>query len=270
MTLRALTGDAWFSDSISPMESKDAVLDLQGKWIIEISDLSTIKRSGVEVIKAFQSRQVDHCRPPYGRVSQDYPRRCVLVGTTNEAEYLKDSTGNRRYWPVSCTKVDPDWVRQNRDQLWAEAVHVFKTGEIWWPTDSKLLKLIREEQAKREQVDPWLEKIAGFCDDTKILNVSQVLDHLGIKVAYQTKVHQDRVAGCLKSLGWKRRRLCLTGKQKRPWAYVAPGVKYISKAMKEKFVAANGSFQIAAGMFHAGAVEGGYSFHDTKILDHDL
>ena len=88
---------AWFADEVADLGTKDSALDLHGKWVIELGELSAMRRSDIERVKAYVSRQVDHFRPPYGRRSQDHPRRCVFVGTTNADSYLADETGNRRF-----------------------------------------------------------------------------------------------------------------------------------------------------------------------------
>jgi hypothetical protein len=99
--LAALVPNAdWFADEISDLGSKDSAQDLRGKWLLELAELSALKRGEIERVKAFMSRSVDHYRPSYGRRSQDFPRQCFFAGTTNAEEYLIDETGNRRWWPV--------------------------------------------------------------------------------------------------------------------------------------------------------------------------
>ena len=124
----------WFADEISDLGSKDSAQDLRGKWIIELAELSAMKRGDIERTKAFMSRAIDHYRPSYGRRSQDFPRQCVFAGTTNADTYLGDETGNRRFWPVKVGHIDLAGLREVRDQLWAEAVAAFKAGEKWWLT----------------------------------------------------------------------------------------------------------------------------------------
>jgi predicted P-loop ATPase len=144
----------WFSDEISDLGSKDSAQDLRGKWIIELAELSAMKRGDIERTKAFMSRAVDHYRPSYGRRSQDFPRQCVFSGTTNSESYFGDETGNRRFWPVRVGKIDVAGLRESRDQLWAEAVAAFKAGETWW-LSGDVEKAAAEEQAERRIVDPW-------------------------------------------------------------------------------------------------------------------
>ena len=116
-----------FFDSELAIGDKDADQALRGKFLIELPELSALSRHDFRVLKAFVTRQVDSYRPSFGRMSRDFPRRCVFVGTTNDEEYLKDPTGNRRWQPVRCGVVDAiDWaaIERDRDQLWAEALHL--------------------------------------------------------------------------------------------------------------------------------------------------
>jgi putative DNA primase/helicase len=122
-TLRALVGDDWFTDQISDLGTKDWCQDLRGVWVIELSELSAIRPGEVEKVKAYISRQVDHYRPSYGRRTIDVPRQRVFIGTTNAREYLSDITGNRRYWPVTCVKLDLDATHRDREQIWAVAAY---------------------------------------------------------------------------------------------------------------------------------------------------
>ena len=99
----------WFADEISDLGSKDSAQDLRGKWILELAELSALKRGDIERTKAFMSRSVDHYRPSYGRRSQDFPRQCVFAGTTNADAYLGDETGNRRFGrPGSAVSTSSD------------------------------------------------------------------------------------------------------------------------------------------------------------------
>ena len=90
----------WFTDEIADLGSKDSAQDLPGKWIIELGELSAMAKSAVERIKGFIARSIDHYRPSYGRNSQDFPRGSIFIGSTNAIQYLPDTTGNRRWWPV--------------------------------------------------------------------------------------------------------------------------------------------------------------------------
>jgi predicted P-loop ATPase len=114
--------DPWFSDELADLGGKDAAMQTQGMWLIEISELDAMSRSEVSRIKAFISRSTDRFRPPYGSRVIESPRSCVFWGTTNSDAYLKDETGGRRFWPIKAGRINIDALAAARDQLWAENV----------------------------------------------------------------------------------------------------------------------------------------------------
>ncbi len=133
-TLFAKLGKEWFSDSlsISDMKDKTAAEKLQGYWVLEISELNGIRKVDVEVVKSFISRTDDKYRHAYGTTVENHPRSCIIVGTTNsDSGFLRDVTGNRRFWPVNVCdhgKYYP-WELEDEDQVWAEAIEYYKRGE---------------------------------------------------------------------------------------------------------------------------------------------
>ena len=147
----------WFTDEIADLGSKDSAQDLPGKWIIELGELSAMGKSAVERIKGFIARSSDHYRPSYGRNSQDFPRGCIFIGSTN-ATSTSDTTGNRRWWPVTVGDIKLDALRQDVPQLWAEAVAAYKAGEEWW-LDVDGEARAAEQQEQRAEVDPWEELV---------------------------------------------------------------------------------------------------------------
>ena len=165
--LRALVGDEWFADHIADLGSKDSRLDLLGKWVIEMSELVSMRRAEIEKVKAFLTARTDHFRPPYGRRAIDVPRQNVFAASTNEEQPFVDSSGNRRFWPVRCGQIDVDGVRRNRDQLWAEAYHRFKQGEVWWLDTTELNLLAQHEQNERYEPGVWDDIILEWADDPR-------------------------------------------------------------------------------------------------------
>lgn len=152
-TLLRVMGGVWFNDSITTLEGKEGMEQLRRAWVVELGELSSIKRSDVEQVKAHLSKQVDIYRAAYARRVLEHPRQCVFCGTTNEALFLKGDTGNRRFWviPVAAElRKYKDWsaaIRRDRDQLWAEAVHYYKQGEPLYLSEEL------EAQAKQRQQD---------------------------------------------------------------------------------------------------------------------
>lgn len=132
--LDTLGRSQWFSDSFSSFQGNQAYEQLQGAWIIEIAELSAFKKSEVEVIKQFVTKRKDTFRPAYGRATETFYRQCTFWGTTNNLEFLKDPTGNRRFWPVLCEQgpITKDVTRdlsREVDQLWAQALHLYQNEE---------------------------------------------------------------------------------------------------------------------------------------------
>lgn len=128
----AILGGPWFSDaSISLGGDKDSLLLISRAWLVEQAEAASYSRAAVSAQKEFISRQVDRYRPPYARVTKAVPRRCVFATTTNEDQYLADPTGNRRHWPVSTGAIDLAALRTDRDQIWAEAVALYRSGASW-------------------------------------------------------------------------------------------------------------------------------------------
>lgn len=131
-------GQKWFSDSITTVLGKEAYEQLQGAWIIEMSELAATRKAETESIKQFVSKQEDIYRVAYGRRVSRFPRQCVFFGTTNDQEFLRDKTGNRRFWPVDVGAGErkkslwKDMDQNEIDQVWAEAVQVWKKGERLW------------------------------------------------------------------------------------------------------------------------------------------
>lgn len=155
-------GQSLHVETTMSTDSKDFFMQFQGKAIIEFSEGETLSRTEVKKMKAIITMQSDKYRPPYGRVSLDFPRRCVFAMTTNQDEYLKDETGNRRWLPVKVMKdeADIEWLRTNRDQLFAEAYHRLVIGK------EKIYEFPKEEtiaeQEKRRISDPNEERIAEW------------------------------------------------------------------------------------------------------------
>lgn len=133
-TFFAKLGGAWYSDSlaISDMKDKTAAEKLQGYWILELGELAGIKKVDVETVKSFVTRVDDKYRQAYGMVVESHPRSCIIVGTTNsESGFLRDITGNRRFWPVQVSEHGSHhpWDLEDIDQVWAEAIQAYKDGE---------------------------------------------------------------------------------------------------------------------------------------------
>lgn len=150
-TILRKMGKDWFSDSIRTFEGKESIEALQGVWIIEIAELDAMNKSETERVKHFLSQQNDKYRKAYGKHSEDYPRQCIFFGTSNKGDFLRDTTGNRRFLPIDCgaqptTKnVFADLTEKVVDQLWAEAKYYYEQNEPLYLSGDL------EQEAKNEQ-----------------------------------------------------------------------------------------------------------------------
>lgn len=164
---RILAGDKWFYDSEINMNDKDSALNLQGQWIIEMGELAGISKADVRTIKSFVVRQVDKVRPPYGKRMIESARQCVFFGTTNDDAYLKDKTGNRRFWPVNVpagASIDLEGLKENRDQLWAEALITYDMGEkLYLPKEIETTaKEVQGSRVVEDATDIMVEKLGEW------------------------------------------------------------------------------------------------------------
>lgn len=225
-TAMSILGGDWFMDTPFALGDKDGFQAIRGKWIIELGELDSFNKAESTKAKQFFSASTDTYRESYGRRTNDVPRQCVFVGTTNQDEYLKDATGNRRYWPVACTKVDLEQLREIRDQLWAEAMFCYEAGEIWWVNRDETA-MFSEAQDERFVVDEWEGPILNWLEESQIgetTSGSEVLaSALKLDFGHWGKPEQMRVGAIMHRLGWRRVRLPALAKSgQRPWAYKKP------------------------------------------------
>lgn len=219
---RVLAGGRYFSDSLPSIRdgSKDLSQHLSGKWIIELAELSATSRADCEALKAFLTRTHETYRPAYGRNEVVQPRQCLFIGSTNRSEYLRDATGDRRFWPVKCgvngEPCDIDGLQEARDQLFAEAYHLFQTGAKWWPDADFEAEHIRPEQAKRYDDHPWLGTLETHFRTHPEMKEVTVSGLLNVPIGKTAAGRADKatVKDCLQKLGWVHRR---TGQQSDRW-----------------------------------------------------
>ncbi|MBB05618.1 MAG: virulence-associated E family protein [Pseudooceanicola sp.] len=216
--LAALTGPDWFSDALPQMGTKDASSYLRGKWIVEVGELEAMRKE-VDTIKAFITRQVETFRPAYGREEVSEPRRCVFAGTTNKDDWQRDETGGRRFWPVKVGEIDVPGIERDRDQLWAEAVALYRSGERWW-LEGEVAEQAQAEAAERRPDDPWRSAIASEVLGKSEVTTKQVLSLMGIMPHDMTPALSKRVAQELLHLGWERDGLMGAGEYKNAVRFV--------------------------------------------------
>jgi predicted P-loop ATPase len=232
--LKILAGEDNFSDNeILGLHKREQQEAIQGVWIYEVAELEGLHKSEVTRVKLFASKTYDSARPAYGRSRVDRPRRCIFVATTNDNTYLRDTTGNRRFWPVCVGVIDLAGVHRDRDQLWAEAVVAEAGGEAL-VIPEKLWPDVAVQQEARMELDPWedelsmtLERLIGLAQRTGLrsfmldgqfgkgadasgnpewrVSTDYLLTNvLSVPKERQSNNHTKRLAGIMRRLGWIR------------------------------------------------------------------
>jgi predicted P-loop ATPase len=224
--LQSLAGEKYFADHISDLDSKDARQELHGIWIFELAELAAVKRSLNERVKSFLTAKADHYRPPYGRRAIHVPRSNVFAGSVNDAAPFVDETGNRRFWPVRCGAINIPLLRDDRDQLWAEAFERSKEHESWWLETVALCDLASFEQEDRYSpgqwdsiIEPWLEAptqrsefdsatntwvpVTPFISTRERVTITDILVHaIGKKIDRHSQQDSNAVRRCLVHAAW--------------------------------------------------------------------
>ena len=210
--LKILAGDENFSDQeVLTLDAKAQAEALEGKWIYELCDLEGLSRADTNKVKAFASRDTDRARPAYGRFREDKPRQNIFVGTTNDDKYLRDMTGNRRFWPVKTGVIDLEALARDREQLWAEAAY-WEAKDISIILAQELWPAAAREQEERLETDPWLDELIDLKGGKvgvyeRISTRSIFLNHLTMPVERQQTYHTKRLAQVMRKLGWEGPRL---------------------------------------------------------------
>jgi putative DNA primase/helicase len=228
-------GGEWFQETPFRLGGADAYMSLNGAILYEIAEMDSFNKSEATQVKAFITQQVDRYREPYARRHIDRLRQCVFAGTTNHGEYLKDTTGNRRVWPIRAINVDIDLLSQMRPQLFAEALHRFNAGERWHPEREEEKEFFVPEQDERRIVDPWLYPLQEWLEDVQQQHIDEftVTDLLlgALKVELNkidgNRGMATRVGNLMAEMdGWTRKRRA-TGR--REWVYVRPAAQSLKR-----------------------------------------
>lgn len=201
--IATVNGEEYFLDDFKDIENKDALMKMQGKLVIEFPEISTMRKAEVNDLKAFLSRTTDVFRPPYGRNTIEAGRQCVFVGTVNpEGPYLRDVTGNRRYWPISCRdKLAMSELQEIMPQLHAEAAFLVRNGEQLWLKDDEY-QLCVTEQDKRVMTDIWIDKIEQIVAGRDEISTDDLLMELCIPVEKRNQIVYTRLMQSMISLGY--------------------------------------------------------------------
>jgi len=211
----------WQSETGVVIGDKDSYQNLHGVWIYVFDELGAIRKGDLAKVKNFLTSPRDRYRPPYGHTPKDFLRQNVFAGTVDSDDYLTDRAGNRRYWPVRIRgTIDVESIARDRDQLWAEALVRYESGERWYVDTPELQALCEEEQVDRVQVDvrqpavaEWLSRPTERVGDQRVpmrlppegVTTAEVLLHcLGKRLQDITVADGMAVAEILRSLGYER------------------------------------------------------------------
>ena len=233
--LRTLAGNEYFSDSHLDIQNKDAyqLIHQSGVCIWELAELDSFRKREASNIKMFLSSQHDRFRPSYGSVPVTRHRRTIFAATSNPTLFLNDPTGARRFWPVEVSEIDLESIKTDRDQLWAEAVHMYKDGSSWW------LSKEMDEELKRYQEgftigDPW-ELVCRQRLTEEGVTIGEIFEQLEVPMERRRQGQIIRIANILKRLGASKRRSTFHNGQKGRFTiwYKEPVISPINTQTRE-------------------------------------
>ncbi len=213
-----ILGGEWYADMTLNVHSPDTVDAMRTKWIVEVSEMECTKRAETQALKAFLSRQVDTCRLAYARSAKDFPRHCIFIGTfnpDNTGGYLKDMSGNTRYLPVLIPEgkiIDLKKLQRDRDQLWAEALSIYKGNPAvpLYISDRLIIKMAAEETENRRPKDAWVETIGDWLENPDgneeprmFASSTEIYTHaIGGDRKNINNFEYRRIANVMQDLGW--------------------------------------------------------------------
>jgi predicted P-loop ATPase len=223
----------WFTDNLPlGLPAKETIEALSGHWIVEVSELQGMRKSDIDKVKAFLSRNTDRARMAYDRTVTEARRQCVIIGTTNSEQYLRDLTGNRRFWPVRIERFGLEALERDRDQLWAEAAaREASRDSIRLP--ESLWVAAAAEQQQRVVENPFIsvlervlhepdQLVDGESIEGKWMEGAIATEDLwtivGVRPAQRTQDNNEKLGDAMKQLGWNRDRLRV-GAGKRSYVY---------------------------------------------------
>ena len=245
-TACGILGGEFFSDNLPDIRSgKDVSAHLNGRWLIEVAEMSALDKAEAAALKAFITRPVERYRPSYGHAEVIEPRQCVFVGTTNKTAYLRDETGGRRFWPVVVGVIDTDALARDREQLFAEADYYYSQGDQWWPDAAFEAAHIVAEQSARYEADAWEDSICEWLDrlhdEPKSVSwngkdlieakcTAQMVARLALHMEVQKvgTTEQRRITAALERLGWKQAKRTMTGR------FYEPGPAALDRQLQRK------------------------------------
>lgn len=220
----------WFSDTTFKVGDKDSFQQIQGIWVYEISELESFTRAEATAVKAFVSSTEDNFRAPYERQNERHLRQTAFAATTNATEYLKDWTGNTRFWPLACgERIDLAGIADAREQLLAEAITRYRLGERAFPTPEEQALLFGPEQDRRMMSHPWSELVVEYLNPAggrkdEVTVRELLIECLGLKPEKMNPQggEAQRVGQILHALEWRKVRGSDT---RRTWKWQRPAAQ---------------------------------------------
>jgi predicted P-loop ATPase len=210
-------------------KEEDLARQMRGRLVAEVGELKGLHSREIEHIKAYITRTHENWVPKFKEFATQFPRRCLIIGTTNKNEFLGDETGERRFLPVVVSSVNLRAIERDRLQLWAEARERFAVDNVLWQEAERLARNVHH---KHKLVDPWKEDIStwlaatpefGDADTGPAANgerpftTSELLSGLGIEVRNKNNLQDKRAAAILTGMGYVNRNRRVGGHQKRVW-----------------------------------------------------
>jgi predicted P-loop ATPase len=220
--IQTLFGKDYVLNGLRVFHGQEAGIAVQGRWAVDLGELSGFSPTNVRDVKHFLSLEIDNYRPMWGRAVVNRPRRVVFTGSTNEYDYLRDPTGARRFWGVACRKVDIELLRSMRDQLWAEAVMRYSAGDQWWiERDSPLWHEANVAQSERYAESVFAPAIEKYLNqpETRLrgcILVGEILSGIGIGID-KHKQNEAEITNHLTHAGWRKKRCMRHGLNLNWW-----------------------------------------------------
>jgi predicted P-loop ATPase len=209
-TFLEVLGGEWYKSLPMSFGEKDFLMAIQGAWLVEIPDMTGFSRREHSAVLATITIRVDEYRKSYGRTVESHPRIAIFAATSEKDNYLKNSNGRRRYWPLRCKHIDLNCLRQQREQIFAEAVVRYRAGETYW----EMPETTDNEQLSRTEHDAWAQKVLDWADDTwagagndmKRASITSTLilsKALEIPLKDQDQMKLERIGIIMRSDGWE-------------------------------------------------------------------
>lgn len=210
----SMLGAPWFSALPEAFGSKDFFQAIQGQWLIEVPDMTGFSKREHSHIIAVITTRTDRYRASYGRRTENHPRQCLFTATSETDDYLQDSRGIRRYWPLRCQSIDLDALHAQRAQLFAEALVAYKAGAAWYEMPASSLA----EQIERRNEDGWREDVLIYCRGRNEITATQVLiECVGMTLDEVNQNHKGRIASILREDGYRQYGATRKGIRLRVW-----------------------------------------------------